>query len=485
MYAGGLTDTFVVIGTAGYMAPEQVTSKAIDFRADQFALGAIIYEMITGRRAFKRATAVQTMAAIVDTEPEPIAELAADTPIRARDRHRTVSCQGSGESLRVHAGSGPGPPRDPLRDGRPHLAFQRRAQAGAASPMALAMDGGSGRARSPWRRQPRSSSPIGRGTRSRRRARCSIASTSRRTWIRPSACCRPLSRPDRKIRRLVRGWRRRTCGSSSTPRQDPTLAARAGEEAGVALTLNQSYAPAHVVLAMINYSQGRFDGALGEAQKAVALDAKYSRAWRERAPCPVPARPAGRGREGFPRGRGARSQRLDLAQRPGGAVPQSQSAGCRGRRVRAHAGARSGQHARVQQSGQHVPSAGAVRQGDGDVRAVLVAGQERDRVLQPRHGAVPAGPVRRRGPLVRRRRGPAWRVVRALVQSRRRLLLGARPGACEGGVRNRGQARRAGASRQLPGSIPPAWQNWPPDTRCWRCCQQGRKRRRIEAGRST
>ena len=76
MHAGRLTDTFVVVGTAGYMAPEQVTSKAIDFRADQFALGAIIYEMITGRRAFKRDTPVQTMAAIVDAEPELLAELA-------------------------------------------------------------------------------------------------------------------------------------------------------------------------------------------------------------------------------------------------------------------------------------------------------------------------------------------------------------------------------------------------------------------------
>ena len=81
IHAGGLTDTSVVVGTAGYMAPEQVTSKPIDFRADQFALGAILYEMITGRRAFKRETAVQTMAAIVDTEPESLAELAPDTPI--------------------------------------------------------------------------------------------------------------------------------------------------------------------------------------------------------------------------------------------------------------------------------------------------------------------------------------------------------------------------------------------------------------------
>ena len=63
--------------------------------------------------------------------------------------------------------------------------------------------------------------------------------------------------------------------------QDKTLADRAGEEAGVALRLNQSSAPAHVVLAMINYSQTRFDGALGEAQKAVSLDPRYARAWRE------------------------------------------------------------------------------------------------------------------------------------------------------------------------------------------------------------
>ena len=81
IHAGGLTDAFLVVGTAGYMAPEQVTSRPIDFRADQFALGTILYEMITGRRAFRHATAVQTMAAIVDTEPEPLAEVAPDTPV--------------------------------------------------------------------------------------------------------------------------------------------------------------------------------------------------------------------------------------------------------------------------------------------------------------------------------------------------------------------------------------------------------------------
>jgi serine/threonine-protein kinase len=63
--------------------------------------------------------------------------------------------------------------------------------------------------------------------------------------------------------------------------KDATFADRAGKEAGLALASNQSYAPAHVVLAMINYGQGRYDGALGEAQRAVSLDAKNGRAWRE------------------------------------------------------------------------------------------------------------------------------------------------------------------------------------------------------------
>ena len=90
------------------MAPEQAAGRPIDFRADQFALGSLIYEMITGRRAFKRDTPVQTMAAIIDAEPEPIAELAPETPDRARDDRRAVSRQRSGAPLRVDTGPGHG-----------------------------------------------------------------------------------------------------------------------------------------------------------------------------------------------------------------------------------------------------------------------------------------------------------------------------------------------------------------------------------------
>jgi serine/threonine-protein kinase len=70
-----ITANRVVMGTAGYMAPEQVIGKAADARADQFALGAILYEMLTGRRAFRKDTAVQTMTSVLEDEPPPLAPL--------------------------------------------------------------------------------------------------------------------------------------------------------------------------------------------------------------------------------------------------------------------------------------------------------------------------------------------------------------------------------------------------------------------------
>ena len=59
----------VVMGTVGYMAPEQVRGQAADHRADIFAFGAVLFEMIAGRRAFSGASAVETMNAILTEEP--------------------------------------------------------------------------------------------------------------------------------------------------------------------------------------------------------------------------------------------------------------------------------------------------------------------------------------------------------------------------------------------------------------------------------
>jgi hypothetical protein len=61
-----------VLGTVGYMAPEQVRGEAADARADIFAFGAVLYEMLSGRRAFKAATSVETLTAILKEEPPPL-----------------------------------------------------------------------------------------------------------------------------------------------------------------------------------------------------------------------------------------------------------------------------------------------------------------------------------------------------------------------------------------------------------------------------
>ena len=63
------TEPGMVMGTVGYMSPEQVRGQAVDGRTDIFAFGAILYEMLAGRRAFERPTSSETMAAILNEEP--------------------------------------------------------------------------------------------------------------------------------------------------------------------------------------------------------------------------------------------------------------------------------------------------------------------------------------------------------------------------------------------------------------------------------
>jgi sugar lactone lactonase YvrE len=68
----GLTRTGTVLGTASYMAPEQIRVQQVDFRADLFAFGAILYEMLTGEHAFPGATPADRMSAILTREPKPL-----------------------------------------------------------------------------------------------------------------------------------------------------------------------------------------------------------------------------------------------------------------------------------------------------------------------------------------------------------------------------------------------------------------------------
>ena len=75
-----LTGTGVVMGTAPYMSPEQVTDAPLDARSDLFSFGAVLYEMATGRRAFEGGTHAELSAAILRDEPKPLSALRRDLP---------------------------------------------------------------------------------------------------------------------------------------------------------------------------------------------------------------------------------------------------------------------------------------------------------------------------------------------------------------------------------------------------------------------
>jgi dipeptidyl aminopeptidase/acylaminoacyl peptidase len=73
-----------VMGTVGYMSPEQASGHTVDFRTDQFSLGTILYEMATGVRPFQRKTSAETLAAIIRDDPEDVAKLSPRTPAPLR-----------------------------------------------------------------------------------------------------------------------------------------------------------------------------------------------------------------------------------------------------------------------------------------------------------------------------------------------------------------------------------------------------------------
>src|SRR5499427_8519655 len=78
------TEPGTVMGTAGYMSPEQASGQPVDFRSDQFSLGSILYEMATGHKAFQRKTGAETLVAIIKEEPEPMSQAAPKAPAPAR-----------------------------------------------------------------------------------------------------------------------------------------------------------------------------------------------------------------------------------------------------------------------------------------------------------------------------------------------------------------------------------------------------------------
>jgi serine/threonine protein kinase len=75
-----LTKDGIVLGTVGYMSPEQVRGRTADHRSDIFAFGAILYEMLTGKRAFQRDSAADTMSAILKEDPPDLSTINLNIP---------------------------------------------------------------------------------------------------------------------------------------------------------------------------------------------------------------------------------------------------------------------------------------------------------------------------------------------------------------------------------------------------------------------
>ena len=77
---GGLTIPGTVMGTCGYMSPEQARGERTGFHSDQFSFGAVLYEMATGQRAFRGSTEMDALAAVIRDQPEPIGQINAQIP---------------------------------------------------------------------------------------------------------------------------------------------------------------------------------------------------------------------------------------------------------------------------------------------------------------------------------------------------------------------------------------------------------------------
>ncbi len=69
-----------IVGSVPYMSPEQAEGKPVDARSDIFSFGAVLYEMVTGQRAFRGESKICTLAAIVDKDPPPASEISSTTP---------------------------------------------------------------------------------------------------------------------------------------------------------------------------------------------------------------------------------------------------------------------------------------------------------------------------------------------------------------------------------------------------------------------
>ncbi len=145
-----MTDPGTVMGTVGYMAPEQVRGQTVDARTDLFALGAVLYEMLGGQRAFRRDTAADTMFAIVKEDPPDLATVRADLSpaldrivqhcLEKNPNERFQTARDVAFALDGLSGSGPSSPREISRPiARPSTAWRNRLAIAASCLFVIAL----------------------------------------------------------------------------------------------------------------------------------------------------------------------------------------------------------------------------------------------------------------------------------------------------------------------------------------------------------
>ena len=129
-----------VVGTVGYMSPEQVRGQTADARSDIFAVGVILYEMLTGKPAFRKATSAETMTAILNEDPAGTFAACVEYSTGIAKDRESLPREEPGQALSARFGSG-------VRTGI-SLRFERfhrrrRTRSRAQQQMALARSGGS------------------------------------------------------------------------------------------------------------------------------------------------------------------------------------------------------------------------------------------------------------------------------------------------------------------------------------------------------
>src|SRR2546426_3781628 len=79
--AAGITQPGFIVGTIAYMSPEQASGRTVDTRSDIFSFGAVLYEILTGRRPFEGATNLELLQVVIHRPAQPLAEVRPDLPI--------------------------------------------------------------------------------------------------------------------------------------------------------------------------------------------------------------------------------------------------------------------------------------------------------------------------------------------------------------------------------------------------------------------